>query len=246
VTDLDGAVARGEIVAVFQPQVDVRTRRVVAVEALARWRHPELGLVAPDIFIPLAEEHELIAQIGDFMFDQGCRCAAEWQALGHPVDVAVNVSAAQLMTLDFLDLVAESIARHGLSPESLIIEITESLPLENVPEVTARLFELRDLGLGISIDDFGTGYSSLAQVLALPATELKLDQSLIKDTHSSPLTVHEAVAMAHGKGLRVVAEGVETEEQFALARELECDRAQGYLFSRPISEAELGLLLAAS
>lgn len=242
VSDLGGAVARGEIVTLFQPQVDALTRRIVGVEALARWDHPELGRIAPDVFIALAEENQLIGEIGGFMIDEGCRCAAIWKALGHDIDVAVNVSAAQLVDLDFLDRVEDSLARNGLSPESLVIEITESLPVVDVPEVNARLVQLRDLGLGISVDDFGTGYSSIAQLLVLPATELKLDQSLMQA--SAVMLVRDAVAMAHKKGLRVVAEGVETEAQFDFARDLSCDRVQGFLFSRPASEADIGVLLA--
>jgi len=244
VSDLGGAVARGEIVALFQPQVDAITRRIVGVEALARWDHPELGRIAPDVFIALAEENQMIGEIGGFMIDEGCRCAAIWKALGHDIEVAVNVSAAQLNDLDFLDRVEDSLARNDLSPESLIIEITESLPMTDVPEVTARLVHLRNLGLGISVDDFGTGYSSIAQLLVLPATELKIDQTLIQASAASPALVRDAVAMAHKKGLRVVAEGVETEAQFDLARDLNCDRAQGFLFSRPTSEADIGALLA--
>ena len=242
-SDLEGAVARGEISAVFQPQIDIRTRRVVSVEALARWNHPEYGYVGPATFIPLAEELDLITDIGDFMIDEGCRLAAELTSLGHRVDVAVNVSAAQLVTLDFLDRVEANLRRHELTTDRLIVEITESLPVIDVPEVAARLRDLRDLGLGISIDDFGTGYSSVERLAVLPATELKIDQSLIRDTAPIPAYVCEAVDTAHELGLRVVAEGIETEHHFARAVGLQCDRAQGYLFSRPTTENHLRRLL---
>ncbi|WP_411700997.1 EAL domain-containing protein [Conyzicola sp.] len=243
-SDLEGAVDRGEIVALFQPQIDVQTRQIVAVEALARWNHPELGSVPPEIFIPIAEEHHLINRIGDFMIDEGCRLAADFLALGHRIDVAVNVSAAQLLDLEFLDRVQQNIQRHALSPANITVEVTESLPIADVPEVSERLVELRELGLGISVDDFGTGHSSLDRLLVLPATELKIDQSLIRDMEASAALLRAAVRTAHDYGLRVVAEGVETEEHFEWCIELGCDRAQGYLFSRPTTEHAIAQLLA--
>jgi EAL domain-containing protein (putative c-di-GMP-specific phosphodiesterase class I) len=244
VSDLQGAVTRGEIMALFQPQIDVQTRQIVAVEALARWNHPEAGMVPPDVFIPLAEENDLINEIGDFMIDEGCRLAAEFTALGRSIDVAVNVSAAQLLDLEFLDRVQANLRRHALSAGNIIVEVTESLPIIDVPEVSERLRELRKLGLGISVDDFGTGHSSIERLLVLPATELKIDQSLIRGLNTAPDALRDAVKTAHDYGLRVVAEGVETEEHFERCIELGCDRAQGYLFSRPTTEAEIAQLLA--
>lgn len=243
VSDLAGAVDRGELLAFYQPQIDVLTHRIVAVEALARWDHPEFGIIAPTVFIPLAEANELIADIGFFMIDEGCRCAALWNGLGYEVDVAVNVSAAQLTTPDFLDHLGANLERLSLAPERLIIEITESLPVIDVPEVGARLRELRALGLGVSVDDFGTGYSSLAQLMGLPASELKIDQSLIHDADASGRLMLAVVEMAHDQGIRVVAEGVETREHFDLVRALHCDRAQGYLLGRPGPEAGVEALL---
>ena len=243
VSELAGAVSRGEIAAVFQPQIDVGSGQVVAVEALARWNHPELGLVRPDTFIPLAEETGLIAEIGDFMLDEGCRCASEWNSSGHRIEVAVNVSAAQLASVDFIDRVRVDIEHYRLSADNLIIEITESLPVPEAPDVLSRLVELGRLGLNISVDDFGTGHSSVARLLALPVNELKLDQSLVQ-AHHTPDSLTEAIAIAKDKGLRIVAEGVETEVQFERARDLGCDRAQGYYFGRPTSEEQITRLLA--
>jgi EAL domain-containing protein (putative c-di-GMP-specific phosphodiesterase class I) len=244
VSDLDGAVERGEILAYFQPQIDVASGDVVAVEALSRWTHPEYGIISPAVFIPLAEAHDLIIEIGDFMLDEACRCAQDWCERGMDLEVAVNVSAAQLTTSAFLDRLQFNLSESGLNPDRITIEITESLPLMDVPEVTARLTELRDLGLGVSLDDFGTGFSTLGQLLNLPATELKIDQSLIQDAESSGRLMLAVVEMSHDRGLRVVAEGVETERQLAAVRELECDRAQGYLFGRPVPLAEIETLLA--
>jgi EAL domain-containing protein (putative c-di-GMP-specific phosphodiesterase class I) len=244
-SDLAGAVERGEILAHYQPQIDVATGRIVAVEALARWQHPELGLVPPDVFIPLAEEYELIGEIGDFMIDEGCRCASEWNTAGLDVEVAINVSAAQLLDLHFLDRLESNIRSRELEPGNLIIEITESLPIVEIPAVSERLVALRALGLGIAVDDFGTGHSSFAQWLRLPVTEVKLDQSLVHDPADSRVLMITVVQLAHDQGLRVVAEGVETENDFDLVRELKCDRAQGYFFSRPGPEAEISALLLA-
>jgi EAL domain-containing protein (putative c-di-GMP-specific phosphodiesterase class I) len=244
VSDLAGAVDRGEILAYFQPQIDVASGDVVAVEALSRWTHSEYGLIAPSVFIPLAEAHDLISEIGDFMLDEACRCAHDWCERGMDLEVAVNVSAAQLTTPAFLDRVHSNLSQRGLEPDRLTIEITESLPLMDVPEVTARLTELRDLGLGVSLDDFGTGFSTVGQLMNLPATELKIDQSLIQDAQSSGRLMLAVVEMAHDQGLRVVAEGVETEEHLAAVRELDCDRAQGYLFGRPVPLDEIESLLA--
>lgn len=244
VSELDGAVSRGEIQAVFQPQIDVATGDIVAVEALARWNHPQLGAVSPGEFIPVAEETGLISEIGDFMLDEGCRCASEWNGFGHRIEVAVNVSAAQLASIDFIDRVRIDIDRYRLSADNLIIEITESLPVPEAPDVLSRLVELGQLGLNISVDDFGTGYSSVARLLALPVNELKLDQSLVQSDHT-PDSLTEAISIAKDKGLRIVAEGVETETHFERARELGCDRAQGYYFGRPTSEQQITRLLAA-
>ncbi|PRY68029.1 EAL domain-containing protein (putative c-di-GMP-specific phosphodiesterase class I) [Glaciihabitans tibetensis] len=245
VPDLSQAVARGEIIAYFQPQVDAITRRVVAVEALARWRHPTLGLILPGVFIPLAEQYGLIADIGSFMIDEGCRCAAEWDDRGFGVQVAVNVSAAQLRTPAMLDHVAVRLRQHELPAAALVIEITESLPVIAIAEVCDRLNRMRSIGLGISVDDYGTGFSSMSQLMALPATEVKIDRSRVQGGTSSDAFITEVVEMARDRGLRVVAEGVETEEQLRVVRELGVDRVQGYLFGRPLPERDTVHLLEA-
>lgn len=241
---LGTAVERGEIVALFQPQVDTATRQIVAVEALARWNSPHFGRVAPDVFIPIAESHDLIVDIGNFMLDESCRCVSGWNASGASVEIAVNVSAAQLSTVDFLDRVQSNLSRYGLAAASLNIEITESLPVAEVPEVRRRLDALGGLGLGVSVDDFGTGHSSVERLLTLPATELKLDKSLVRTAGPAPEFLTAAIALAHRRGMRVVAEGVETDEHLARARRLGCDRAQGFLFGRALPEAEIGRVLA--
>ena len=243
--DLEGAVARGEMLAHFQPQIDVNSGRIVAVEALARWQHPEHGFISPEVFIPLAEDSALIGEIGNFMMDEGARCAAEWNSGDYRIDVAVNVSPRQLVTLDFLDHLQADLNLYSLSAENVIIEITESLPVTDIPEVNTRLLELRSLGLGISVDDFGTGHTSIEQLHTLPLTEVKIDQSLVRGVDNSRELIEEVITVAHDRRMRVVAEGVETEKHFAFVRELGCDRAQGYYFGRPMEEADITRLLAA-
>lgn len=242
--DLRDAVSRGEVSAWFQPQVDLATNRIVAVEALCRWNHPERGMVPPAVFIPIAEESGLIQEIGQFMVDQSCAAAAKWVSLEHPVAVSVNVSPAQLATSEFTDRLAIELERLDLPPRALTIEITESMPIEDIAVVVSRLDELRRLGLGIAVDDYGAGHSSLAQLDSLHATELKIDQSLVRDdsveTHELLAAVIERV---HESGLQVVAEGVETAEQLAHVRELGFDRAQGYLIAKPMPQDELERLL---
>jgi EAL domain-containing protein (putative c-di-GMP-specific phosphodiesterase class I) len=245
IAELFGAVDRGEIVAYYQPQIDLATHRIVAVEALARWRHPELGVIGPAVFIPLAEETTVIHKLGRFMIEQALTAEAEWQARGINLEVSVNVSANQLTTLEFFDLLDADLARLDLATNSVTIEITESYPILDTPSIATRLDDLRQRGLGISIDDYGVGYSSLQQLEKIPATELKIDRSLIQDDSVQSLALMTAVVeLAHWQGLRVVAEGIETHAQLALARELECDRAQGYLLGRPMTKQQLEALVA--
>jgi EAL domain-containing protein (putative c-di-GMP-specific phosphodiesterase class I) len=237
--DLNGAVERGEILAYYQPQVAVATGRIVAAEALCRWRHPEFGLIAPATFIPLAEETGLIHEIGGYMMTDGCRTAADWQERGIAIGVAVNVTAPQLATSRFFEDLNTKLVELSLDPRQLTIEITESSVITDVPGVAAKLAALRGRGVGISIDDFGTGYSSIAQLLSLPATELKIDQSLIRDDATSNGALMAAVVgLVHERGLSVVAEGIETATQLERVRELGCDRVQGYLIGRPMPSSE--------
>ena len=244
-SDLHGAVARGEIVAHYQPQVDLASGRIVAVEALARWRHPELGLISPAIFIPIAEETALIHSLGRFMIDKVLETISGWRSAGIDLEVSVNVSATQLTTLQFFDRLDADLGALELEPNALTIEITESQPVLDTPSIALRLDELRRRGLGISIDDYGIGHSSLKQLDRMPATELKIDQSLVQDASVESLALMTAVVrLAHWRGLRVVAEGVETEEQLDLMRELECDRAQGFLLGRPMAAEDLEALVS--
>jgi EAL domain-containing protein (putative c-di-GMP-specific phosphodiesterase class I) len=244
-SELHGAVRRGEIVAYFQPQIDVASGKVIAVEALSRWHHPTRGLLEPGSFISVAEENGLIHEIGNFMVETSCRCAASWNARGYNVEVAVNVSAVQLATRDFFERLATVVTDSQLVPNTLTIEITESLAIDDITVVTERLEELRSLDIAVSLDDFGVGHSSIGNLLNLPATEVKIDRSLLHDGEADGL-IEAVVAHAQARGIRVVAEGVETLEQFERVRHMKIDRAQGFLFARPMPEADIERMLVSA
>jgi EAL domain-containing protein (putative c-di-GMP-specific phosphodiesterase class I) len=245
VETLSAAIEQHQIVPFFQPQVDVSSQRVVAVEALARWDHPQHGLLPPEVFIPAAQRHGLIDDLGILMADAAARAAVTWIAAGYAIQVSVNASATQLATQRLTDWLRFLLERSELPAESLIIEITETNQFDDLPDVAGRLNELRTLGLGISIDDFGAGFSSFTRLDALPATELKIDMSLVQDdSDEGYAALIEIVEYAHARGLRVVAEGVETEEQAHRVAALRCQRAQGFFYGKPMPEADFTRLLA--
>jgi len=235
--DLRSAIEAGQIFAMYQPQVDVVSRRVVAGEVLARWRHPEQGIVSPLDFIPLAERSALIDDLGLRMLRLGWDAAQHWNTPDIHVGVAVNVSPVQLTSERLDDAVGFLIEHSDLPPETLTLEITESHRILDVPGVAARLARLRDLGVGVSIDDFGVGYSSMERVEELPISEIKIDISMVQDeTDRGYAAFMEIASYAHEHSLRLVAEGVETEEQLERVEKLHCDRAQGWLFGQPLDE----------
>jgi EAL domain-containing protein (putative c-di-GMP-specific phosphodiesterase class I) len=234
------AVEQGQITAVFQPQIEVSTRRIIAVEALARWQHPELGLITPDRFIPLAERGREIHDIGIQMFRHGLRLATEMRALGRPLEVSVNVSAAQLADRDFPDHAARLLSETDLPSGTITLEITESHAILDVAGVSDRLHDLHDLGVIVSIDDFGIGYSSMERVVELPVHEIKIDISMVQDESDAGYAAFLEIAeYAHAAGIRIVAEGVETEDQHRRVTALRCHRAQGWLYARPLDRDAL-------
>ncbi len=236
------AISRSEFLLHFQPQVDIATGAIAGAEALIRWRHPELGMVSPATFIPLAEETGLIVDIGEWVLRTACAQAKEWERAGKPLRVAVNVSARQFRQGDLADIVRATLTEFGLDPQWLEIELTEGILMGDTDETRATLESLHAMGVQISIDDFGTGYSSLSYLKRLPIQILKIDQSFVRDIHHDAddrAIVAAVIALAHSMKLRVIAEGVETLEQLAFLRERDCDLMQGYLFSRPITGAEL-------
>ncbi|HEX8949777.1 MAG TPA: EAL domain-containing protein, partial [Dissulfurispiraceae bacterium] len=232
------AVEHGELEMHYQPQVDIKTRRVVCAEALVRWRHPELGLLKPDHFIPLAEGMGFITAIDEWVLRTVGAQIRSWLDMGlPPVCVSVNLSAKEFLNPALTERISRALAETALPPELLNIEITESVAMGNIEHTVARLNELTRMGIRILIDDFGTGYSSLNYLKRLPVQKLKIDKSFVQDiaTDSDDRAIIRAVAaMAHNMNISVLAEGVETEEQLSFLRSARCDEAQGYLFSEPV------------
>jgi diguanylate cyclase (GGDEF)-like protein/PAS domain S-box-containing protein len=231
----------------YQPQVDLRSGEVFAVEALIRWRHPRLGLAPPAKFIPIAEESGLIVPIGDWALREACRQNKAWQDAGlPPIAVSVNVSARQFRENHIVAAVAEALAESGLEPKCLELELTESLVMQDVDRAIETMKELRGLGVRLSIDDFGTGYSSLSALKRFPVERLKIDRSFIQDLpddEDDRAVASAVISLGQKLNLRVIAEGVETEAQVAFLRENHCDELQGYHFSRPIAAADIPALL---
>ena len=242
------AVERKEFLLYYQPTVDLESRRIVGAEALIRWQSPEGGIVPPAKFIPLLEETGLILEVGSWALRQAAADHRGWTEAGlEPPRVAVNVSPIQLRQGDFVAAVAAAISE-GVVPTGIDLEITESLIMQDVEATIARLKEVRALGVQVAIDDFGTGYSSLSYLAKLPVQTLKIDRSFITAMLSEPpamTLVQTMISLAHSLRLKVVAEGVELEEQAKLLHLLRCDRMQGYLFSKPLPLREMTALLAA-
>jgi diguanylate cyclase (GGDEF)-like protein len=240
--DLRQAVSANQLELVYQPKIDARTGQVTAAEALLRWNHPARGTVSPGVFIPLAEQHGVIAELGNWVIDEACRQARRWREQGLRMRVAINLSAYQMRQDDLVDRIEQALLKNGITPSRLTCEITETVAMEDT-QVTRRTFErLGQAGVHLSIDDFGTGHSSLAYLRKLPARELKVDRSFVMDLGSSAdarAIVDAVVKLAHAIGLKVVAEGVETEAQRDALIELGCDELQGFLFARPLSARAL-------
>ena len=237
------AVERGELLLHYQPIIDLHSGQIAGAEALLRWQHPELGLVPPSSFIPVAERSGLIVPIGDWVLQEACRQGALWNAAGVGArGVAVNLSVLQFRRGNLEKSVIDALRDSGLPPQCLELEVTESVLMEERDMVTGTLQRLRRLGVRVAIDDFGTGYSSLGYLKHLPASKLKMDQSLIREIHSNPRDAGVARAvihMAQELGLTTVAEGVETVAQAQLLESYGCDAAQGYLYGRPMTAEEL-------
>jgi EAL domain-containing protein (putative c-di-GMP-specific phosphodiesterase class I) len=246
-SQLDDAVDRGEVWAAYQPKVDLKTRKIVGAEALARWTHPEKGPIAAAEFIAAAEQNDRIGKLTAFMLDGAISAAATLNKGDHHFDMSVNLSGRLLSDKALVGRIAILLERHGLDPKHLTLELTETAALAGSGEALEMLTQLRELGLNISIDDYGTGLSTLEYLKKIPASEIKIDQSFIKgmvDNRSEKLMVSSTIALAHSLGRQVVAEGVETREALELLAELECDIAQGYITGRPMSLESLRRRLA--
>jgi EAL domain-containing protein (putative c-di-GMP-specific phosphodiesterase class I)/ActR/RegA family two-component response regulator len=241
--DLQRAIDRNEFVLHYQPQLEITTGRVVGLEALVRWQHPELGLVFPNSFIGHAESFGLIDQLGWLVVNRGL---AELPGLaladGSFPTLSLNVSAHSLTDLKFPDTLVALTDKYGVPPERVILEITESGLIQNLASALDILMRLRMKGIKLSIDDFGTGYAMMQQLRNVPATELKIDKSFVHEMHmnnGARIVVEKTIEIGHELGMKVIAEGVETAEQLEFLRANNCDLAQGYFFSRPLPVPDL-------
>lgn len=237
--DLWMALERKEFRLVYQPKFQAPSGPVVGFEALLRWQHPQQGVLSPDLFLPLAEKTGLIVPLGDWVIDEACRQLSEWREQGHTEwTIAVNLSTLQFEHSALVETILGTLSRHNVPPEQLILEVTETTAMSNPDESVRVLTELSDAGVKASIDDFGTGYSSLLYLKRLPACELKIDRAFVRELgqEGEDATIVSAiVALARTLNLKVVAEGVETEEQQAFLTELGCNTLQGYLLGKPVS-----------
>jgi diguanylate cyclase (GGDEF)-like protein len=247
--NLRRAIENGELLINYQPQVSAADGRFIGMEALVRWKHPEMGMVSPGRFIPVAEETDLIVSIGGWVMEEACRQTRQLLEDGFEVShVAVNLSPRQFRDKQLLAKIEGILARTGLPAKYLELEITESLAMKDVDAVVAKLKELKALGLQLAIDDFGTGYSSLSYLRRFPIDRLKIDQSFTREVTSSndgAAIARAVIQLGHALDLRVIAEGVETESQLSFLRDNECDEIQGYYYSRPLAMADLRKLLSA-
>jgi EAL domain-containing protein (putative c-di-GMP-specific phosphodiesterase class I) len=244
--ELRKALANNQFVLHYQPQVDIKSRRIYGVEALIRWQHPQRGLVPPLEFIPIAEECGLIVPIGEWALRQACDQAAQWQKSGlMPISVAVNMASPNFRQDTLLSNVVEALESSGLDARYLDLEVTESIMMNDVESVIPTLHKLKALGIQLSLDDFGTGYSSLSYLQRFPLDTLKIDRAFVANMHNreGAALVQAIIAMARSLDLNVIAEGVETEEQAKFLAENQCGMLQGYLFSRPLPADKLAELL---
>jgi diguanylate cyclase (GGDEF)-like protein len=245
--DLRRAIANHEFELHYQPQINTDNGKIVGMEALIRWNHPERGMVMPNDFIPLAEETGLINMIGEWVLNTACHQAQEWKIAGLRFErIAVNISAYQIEQADFVEKIKHALNMSGLESASLDLEITESAMMKDVDESREKLRQIAELGVQISIDDFGTGYSSLSYLKDLPIHTLKIDQSFIRDLSEDIFEnsiVTAMIQIARGLKLRLLAEGVETSNQLAFLRKNQCEECQGYYFSKPVPVSEATALL---
>ncbi len=247
-SSLRRAMERDELELYYQPQVSLRRGCITGAEALVRWHHPEMGLVPPSRFIPIAEESGLIIPIGAWVLEQACRQARAWREAGYTaLTVSVNLSARQFLQKELAETVAAILERTGADPASIELELTETTFSQNTEETLQTLWQLKELGVALAIDDFGIGYSSLSQLKRFPVDRLKIDQSFVRDIprDADDAAISRAIiALGHSLQLKVIAEGVETLAQREFMQEAGCDLMQGYLFSPPVPAAHLGELLA--
>jgi EAL domain-containing protein (putative c-di-GMP-specific phosphodiesterase class I) len=238
------------MVVYYQPQINIKNGKITGAEALVRWNHPDLGMLAPAQFIPLAEETGIIVEIDQWVLRNACERVKAWETAGHALAfITANLSARQFQQPALAEMIAEILQQTGLSPGNLGLEITETLAMQDTELTTRNLDLLHAMGVKLLIDDFGTGYSSLSYLKKLPIHKLKIDKSFITDLawdQDDQAIANAIVAMAHILKLKVVAEGVETKGQKAFLESQDCDEMQGFLFSKPLPADELEKLLASA
>lgn len=245
--DLRNAVENRELELFYQPKVDAHSLQITAVESLIRWRHPQLGMISPDRFIPLAERYGVIQVIGRWVIEEAARQAKIWRDSGLRMRIAVNISGHQMRQDDFVDHLESVLIATQTPPSRFTCEITETIAMEDTAATMEAFSRMGKLGVHVSIDDFGTGHSSLATLKRIPAEELKIDKAFVNDLATSEQARHIAstiVKMAHVLDLKVVAEGVETQQQRDMLMDMGVDEMQGYLFSKPMSAADLAIWAA--
>ena len=244
---LHQALEHNELRLFYQPQIDVKTHKIVGAEALVRWQQRELGLIMPDTFIPLAEENGQIFKIGEWILEEACRQNKQWQTMGYkPIRIAVNLSGIQFMQDELNSIIENILKKTKLDPKYLELEITETVMMNNLDEVVIKIKKLTDMNIEISIDDFGTGYSSLSHLKKFPLKSLKIDKSFILDiphNKDDMMITSAIISMAKNLGLNVIAEGVESKEHIHFLTEHQCDLMQGYYFSPPVPVNEFNKLL---
>ncbi len=247
-SDLRTAIENNELELFYQPQVDVKSRKIIASEALARWRHRDHGLVSPIRFIPLAEETGLIQPLGHYVLEQAIKQTKQWNTQGYPLSVGINLSARQFMQADLVEQIKCLIAQYEIDPKHIDLEITETIAMQDADNSINKMHQLKELGVKLSMDDFGTGYSSLSYLHQFPLDVLKIDRSFVKDITGNGedgAIARAVIAMAHSMKLKVIAEGVETESQYSFLHAYGCEIIQGYLISRPVPADEFEALLSA-
>jgi EAL domain-containing protein (putative c-di-GMP-specific phosphodiesterase class I) len=250
--DLRKALENEEFIVQYQPIIKLSDRQIIGFEALVRWEHPTQGQLSPGEFIPLAEETGLIVPIGYLVLDKACQQISHWQKQypsEPPLTMNVNLSTRQCADIDLIDEIKRLLEKYHLPPNSLNLELTESLVIEDTKYITSMLKKLRELGISVQIDDFGTGYSSLGYLNTLPIDVLKIDRTFINQlgtTDSGLEIIQTILALAHGLGMKVIAEGVETDEQMSKLESMGCEYMQGFLFANPVDARGAGDLLSGS
>lgn len=247
VSQLRQGIKNNELVLHYQPQIDILTGEISGLEALVRWQHPELGLLYPDKFIPLAEETGLIVQIGEWVLKEACKQVKYWTDLDQNIMMSVNISARQFQRRDFIKEIIDILNEVGLSSKNLTLEITETIAISDIEHTLKILDRLNALGIAVAIDDFGTGYSSLNYLNQMSVNELKIDKSFIWDiekNNKNKMISNTIIILAKQLGLKVTAEGVENEEQLNILKEMKCDIAQGYHFSKPVPKESINEMLS--